>query len=545
MNIQLESLRPDPRNARRVVSNDDANGMAASLKILGQLQPIVVRPDPGPDGGWLIVAGNRRVAGARLLGWQAVEAVERNDLPDEMAQAVSAAENMARKPMHPVDQWRAVKAMIDEGMSIELAADALGLPLRLARRLAKLGTIAPELLELMLNGAGLPRDHDLALIAAASAEQQIAALEAARREARGQGVTWFDVARRLQVARIPQARAIFDHGLIAWDEDLFAEPGSEDQFTTTEIEAFLDLQIKALTARAEASRGRIVMVGVNRATGEMAPPAGWEFTWDEVPKRWRRDDPRKLAAAVVLSGPRVGTVSERVIAPEPEVTRRARSARIGVDEPPARAPVTKAVQARIAAMKAEAVRDRLVAFAREQPIDDLLGLVLLLFGADNLAVRTAAHPYGAGDNLLHLVAPLVAADGSAAPVGRDRLREIAIAVIGEIVAFDHPEARFSSGRVAEWIGRMIDAQLPRCDTAEILAGFSLPALREIASAHEIGDCPTARELRTRLVGMLPFWKAAAFGAPGPDPTPDNDNADEGAEIDDDGPPDDDDAPEAA
>lgn len=59
--LPLESLHPDPRNARKH-SDENINAIAKSLEMFGQRKPVVITSDN------VIVAGNGTVAAARLIG---------------------------------------------------------------------------------------------------------------------------------------------------------------------------------------------------------------------------------------------------------------------------------------------------------------------------------------------------------------------------------------------------------------------------------------------------------------------------------------------
>ena len=104
--MPIDSIHESTDNARRVMSDtlsDDA--LRTSIDTLGMLMPILVKPN---GDGYVVVAGNRRLAAARALGWDEVPVVTLLTSKDNIhTAAMSAAENMVRAPMHPVDTWRA------------------------------------------------------------------------------------------------------------------------------------------------------------------------------------------------------------------------------------------------------------------------------------------------------------------------------------------------------------------------------------------------------------------------------------------------------
>jgi len=527
-------------NARRIPApSRDDEMLQASILAIGLLQPLLVTPNGGPDS-YKLIAGHRRLAAVMALDWREVPVMVVGKAGDTAsapeALAMSAAENMVRMPMHPVDTWRAIGALVDQGISREGAATALGLTPRYAQRLDKLGRMAPEIIDTLAAQRELPSDALLRTIALApAAVQQKAIAGALKARGKREMVDWWAVARDCEVGRIPASRAIFStaqppQGPVQWDEDLFAEPGSDEQFTTTDIKAFLAAQQAALVDQAAASKGRILLSTLNDR-GEIEAPAGWTLVWDRTPKRWKKDDPRKLVKAVIRRGYDIGSITERVAVPKPPA-RPANDTR-GPDADAAaapareRAPITKAVQGRLAALKGEALRARLPALADSGDTDDALRALLLVFAAKNVNVQTSGQLYSR-HSLGHLIGKLVNQDGQMQPLSNKELCALTGEIIGHAIMFDYPDAYVSSGPAAEWIGRFLFAasEMPRCDTEEILRGFSGDKLVEIAEAHGIDSSGKVGELRKRLIGALPDWHPVSFDAPGPEPDePEDDEAD--------------------
>jgi len=533
MNIALSELHADPVNARQI-STDDLDDMIASLRERGQLQPILVRRNE--DGPYTVVAGARRVAAARALDWTEIRA-DTIEADDTEALAISTAENMVRKDMHPVDTWRAMTRLIDAGVSLRNAADSLGITERFARRLETMGRLAPAMIEALAGEPQLPREHTLSTVALAPPEVQEKALHSARRR---DGIDWDRVAQACDRRRLSRSVAIFDveSAGVIFDEDLFAEPGSDEQFTTTDVRGFIREQTKALGERISASKGRMIGVKCDQ-WGSLTPPAGWTLSFDPVPKRWKKNDPRKHAVAVLTEGYNTGSIVERVMVPkakpvpQPDLVGGAEAA---PSERRARDPITKTVQSQIAGIKTEALREAVAAFTSHGPAD-MLRLLLLALTADNISVQTSSQKYG-DHGLDFLVNGLLDKNGGLTfDYGPDELCAMVADVIGHCIAFDHPNSTFgTSGDTAEWLGQITGAIdfVPRMDTAEILKGFTYDALVDIARAQGISEDGTTKQIRERMIGNMPGWRPMTFGAPVPAPTPvedaDDDTADERADY---------------
>ena len=67
LRLEVESIRPNPRQPRRLFDEGALRELAASIRRHGVVQPLVVRRRPD---GWELVAGERRLRAARLEGQQ-------------------------------------------------------------------------------------------------------------------------------------------------------------------------------------------------------------------------------------------------------------------------------------------------------------------------------------------------------------------------------------------------------------------------------------------------------------------------------------------
>ena len=117
------TLALDSIHVRENVRDLDAEHVAAlaqSIKLRGLLVPVIVR---AIDAGHELVAGYHRFAACRQLGLDEIPVVVREH---DGSSADSAAENVTRKQLTPLEEARAVQAMLDEGYTLDGAAQALG-----------------------------------------------------------------------------------------------------------------------------------------------------------------------------------------------------------------------------------------------------------------------------------------------------------------------------------------------------------------------------------------------------------------------------------
>lgn len=149
--IPLGQLVPCALNVRKVAekATDPAIlTLAASIKSLGLLQPLLVRAE---GEAFAIVAGSRRYRALSILAQEVgssepVPCLVMDDGDDAAAIEASLAENIARLPMDEIDQYKAFSALKGEGLAASHIADRFGVTERLVeQRLAIAGIIPPIL----------------------------------------------------------------------------------------------------------------------------------------------------------------------------------------------------------------------------------------------------------------------------------------------------------------------------------------------------------------------------------------------------------------
>jgi ParB family chromosome partitioning protein len=150
--ILLNKLVPSSANVRRTGTSVGIDGLAASIKALGLLQNLTVRPIV--KGKYEVVAGGRRLAALGLLAKQkeipAKHAIACNII-DGDATEISLAENVVRIPMHPADQYEAFKSLADVGKGQQEIAARFGTSPQIVRQRLKLASVSPRLIEAYRN----------------------------------------------------------------------------------------------------------------------------------------------------------------------------------------------------------------------------------------------------------------------------------------------------------------------------------------------------------------------------------------------------------
>lgn len=165
--IPVRDIRPNPNQPRQHFDPEALEELVHSLKTVGLLQPIVVRP---LDDTFEIVAGERRWRAAGEAGWETVPAlVRQTDDADLLRDAL--LENLHRVQLNPLEEAAAYQQLLtDFGVTQEELADRLGRSrphLTNTLRLLKL----PPAVQRRVAAGVLSAGHARALLALPTTEQ--------------------------------------------------------------------------------------------------------------------------------------------------------------------------------------------------------------------------------------------------------------------------------------------------------------------------------------------------------------------------------------
>jgi ParB family transcriptional regulator, chromosome partitioning protein len=124
--VPIESLKPNPDQPRKTFRQEDLEELTASIRDKGVLQPILVRSQPGEDGVWQIIAGERR--------WRASQAARLTEVPivvhemdDVEVFEVAIVENVQRADLNPLEEAEAYRVLMDRfGRTQDAVAGVVG-----------------------------------------------------------------------------------------------------------------------------------------------------------------------------------------------------------------------------------------------------------------------------------------------------------------------------------------------------------------------------------------------------------------------------------
>jgi ParB family chromosome partitioning protein len=161
--LAVELVRPNRDQPRRSFDEEALQALAESVRERGVLQPVLVRPKAG--GLYEIVAGERRWRAAKLAGLDTVPALVQ-DRDDATTLEIALVENMAREDLNPVEEARAVAALVEElGLTREAVGKRVGRSRVAISNLLRILDLPDEALAYLESG-DLTEGHGRALLLA-------------------------------------------------------------------------------------------------------------------------------------------------------------------------------------------------------------------------------------------------------------------------------------------------------------------------------------------------------------------------------------------
>ena len=161
----IESLKPNPDQPRKVFRPEDLSELSQSIRDKGVLQPILVRAQPGEDGVWQIIAGERR--------WRAAQAARLIEVPIIVRQMddlevleVAIIENVQRADLNPLEEAQAYASLMERfGRTQDAVAGIVGKSRSHVANTLRLTHLTPRVKELVGEGI-LSAGHARALLTA-------------------------------------------------------------------------------------------------------------------------------------------------------------------------------------------------------------------------------------------------------------------------------------------------------------------------------------------------------------------------------------------
>lgn len=168
--LPVSQVRPNAFQPRTRFDESALAELVASISESGLLQPVIVRPR---DGGYELIAGERRWRAVQQLGWQHVPAIIK-DVDDQTLLTLALVENLQRNELSPIDEAQGYQRLIDQ---FQVAPAEVGRKVGKNRstvanllRLLKL----PAVVRALVHEGRLSEGHGRALLALDSADAMVA-----------------------------------------------------------------------------------------------------------------------------------------------------------------------------------------------------------------------------------------------------------------------------------------------------------------------------------------------------------------------------------
>lgn len=121
--LDVTILQTNPLQPRGIISPESLTELVDSIREQGILEPLVIAKTPA---GYQIIAGERRLRAAKILGMAKVPVVIRETTPQGMLE-MSIVENVQREDLNPIERALAFKRLIDEfGLGTNEVAKRVG-----------------------------------------------------------------------------------------------------------------------------------------------------------------------------------------------------------------------------------------------------------------------------------------------------------------------------------------------------------------------------------------------------------------------------------
>ncbi|MCI0404947.1 MAG: ParB/RepB/Spo0J family partition protein [candidate division Zixibacteria bacterium] len=168
--IDIDSISANPYQPRAEFNVDSLNDLALSISQKGILQPILVTPK---DGGYELVAGERRVKAAEMAGYKKIPAIIMEGLTKEAKIELALIENLQREDLDPIEEARAYRRLVDEcNLTQEEIGKRVGRDRSVIANSLRLLTL-PEDVQRIISSARITPSHARTLLNLADSDTQL------------------------------------------------------------------------------------------------------------------------------------------------------------------------------------------------------------------------------------------------------------------------------------------------------------------------------------------------------------------------------------
>ncbi len=170
--LDIDLIAPNPEQPRTHFEPERLRELAESITQHGIIQPLVVSRDD--DGGYRLVAGERRLQAARLSGLHTVPVVVREAADAELLE-LALIENIQRADLNPIEEAQAYRRLVEEyGLTQEEAAKRVGKSRAAVANALRLLQLEQEIRRSLVEGE-ISEGHARALLGLTDSKQRVEA----------------------------------------------------------------------------------------------------------------------------------------------------------------------------------------------------------------------------------------------------------------------------------------------------------------------------------------------------------------------------------
>lgn len=189
-NIPITEIIPNSEQPRKNFSHQDLEDLVLSIKKYGILQPITVTERS--DGGYELIAGERRMRASQIAGLATIPAIVRSATQQEKLE-LALIENIQRQNLNPIEEAFAFKRLIEEfELTQQEVADNVGKSRPVVANTIRLLDLPEEIQRALMDGK-ISSGKARALLSLTDVREQLALFHSMI----GEGITVRDVEREV------------------------------------------------------------------------------------------------------------------------------------------------------------------------------------------------------------------------------------------------------------------------------------------------------------------------------------------------------------
>ena len=174
--VAIEDIVPNPQQPRTVMDPERLEELAASIRMYGVIQPLLVAEERGVDGRvvYQLIAGERRLRAAKAAGLERVPVTIRQTTPQELLE-IAIVENVQRADLNPIEEALAYQRLMAEfGLTQREIAERVGKSRTAIANTLRLTELPAEVRASITNGE-VSEGHGRALLGLPTEAERLAA----------------------------------------------------------------------------------------------------------------------------------------------------------------------------------------------------------------------------------------------------------------------------------------------------------------------------------------------------------------------------------